>query len=234
MTKPAQQLFPDPQNPASNMVLGQLLTNDIQDKRILQAMRDLPRSLFMPETLQGAAYVDEDIEIAPGRWLTAPLTLARLLDLAAIKPNNRVLVIGCLTGYASAVAAKLAAQVVATELDDAMLQQAREHMKRLGIPHTDLKQVSSLAGGYALGSPYDVVIVAGALRAVPPALVSQLAIGGRLVAVRNILTRADSGQLGPGKCLLAERVGSSLQHREFADAAAALLPGFDDAAVFRL
>ena len=70
--------------PAENMVLGQLMTNRILDPRILNAMQDVPREPFLPEKLRGAAYVDEDLEVAPGRGLIAPLTLAQLLHLAEV------------------------------------------------------------------------------------------------------------------------------------------------------
>src|SRR5690348_12087479 len=98
--------------PSSNtmrkhMIFGQLYTNDILDKRILDAMAAVPREEFLPEKLRGAAYVDDDLEVSPGRFLMAPLTFAKLLDLAEITPACRVLIVGCLNGYYAAVISKL-------------------------------------------------------------------------------------------------------------------------------
>ncbi|MDE3059773.1 MAG: hypothetical protein KGJ06_02035, partial [Pseudomonadota bacterium] len=82
-----------------NMILGQLRTGDVRDERVLAAMQTVPRERFLPENLQGAAYVDEDLETHPGRYLMAPLTFARLLALAEISESSRVLVVGALNGY---------------------------------------------------------------------------------------------------------------------------------------
>lgn len=214
-----------------HMILGQLYTNDIADKRILQAMADIPREPFLPENLRGAAYVDEDMEAAPGRYLMAPLTFARLLDLAGITPACRILNIGCLTGYSAAVLSRLGASVVGTDRDTGAIMEARAHMQRLGISNVTLQPVSTMSDGYAMAAPYDVIVIQGAIRFISETLGSQLAGGGRMVTVRNIAARAD-GDIGLGKGLLVTRLDRHLQYREHFDASCAILPSFEQAAAF--
>jgi protein-L-isoaspartate(D-aspartate) O-methyltransferase len=214
-----------------HMILGQLYTNDIVDKRILEAMNDIAREPFLPEILRGAAYVDEDLDVGNGRYLMEPLIFAKLLDLAAITPSCRVLTIGCLSGYSAAILSKLASHVVAVDSDPAAIAQAHEHMKRLGITNVNLQVVKTMADGYALSAPYNAIVIQGAIDFISEALGSQLAVGGRLVAVRNIARRVDiKGGLGKG--LLVTRLDHKLQYREHFDASCPLLPGFEQAASF--
>lgn len=214
-----------------NMVLGQLYTNEITDRRILQAMTDIPREPFLPEPLRGAAYVDEDLEVAPGRFLMAPLTFARLLDLARITPECRVLTIGCLTGYSAAILSRLASHVVAIDSDTAAIAQARDHMTRLGFTNVNAQVVKNMSEGYPMSAPYDAIVIQGAIGFISEVLGSQLSLGGRLVAIRSIMTRPDAKE-GLGKGLLVTRVDHKLQCREHFDAACATLPGFEQPAGF--
>lgn len=219
-------------SPRKNMILSQVFTNEVTDRRILQAMNDVPREPFLPEHLRGAAYIDEDLDIGNGRALMAPLTFAQLLDLAEITPSCRVLNIGCMTGYTAAVIAKLAGHVVAIDIDAAAIEQARVHVKRLALRDIDLEPVRSLVDGYALSAPYDVIVISGAVGFIPEKLSSQLGAGGRLVTVLNRATRPDS-RGGLGKGLLVKRVNHTLQHREHFDASAVILPGFEQETSFR-
>ena len=214
-----------------NMILGQLYTNDIGDKRILQAMAEIPRELFLPENLRGAAYVDEDLDVGNGRYMIAPLTFAKLLDLAEITPACRILSIGCLTGYSVAILSKLGAHVVGIDSDASAIVQARMQMQRLGINNVNLQPVSSMSDGYAMSAPYNVIVIQGAIRFISEILGSQLAVGGRLVAVRNISRRSDT-PIGLGKGLLVTLAHHKLQYREHFDASCAVLPGFEQPADF--
>src|SRR5688500_13182797 len=165
---------------ATNMILGQLYTNEVNDTRILEAMMRTPRESFVPKALHDAAYVDGDIDVGGGRVLLAPMTFAKLLNLAAITPECRVLDIGCLDGYSTAVLSKLAAHVVAIDTDADRIAQARQQLQ--GVGNIDLYVVKSLADGYASSAPYSVIVVEGAISFVPEALGLQLADGGRMVA----------------------------------------------------
>lgn len=208
-----------------NMILGQLFTNEISSRDIFSAMVNIPREAFVPERLHGAAYVDEDLDVGGGRFLMAPLTFAKLLDLAEITPSCRVLNIGCHTGYSAAVISRLAAMVIATDIDTAALEQARLHMNHMHLTNVTLHPVKSLADGYAPAAPYDVIVIHGAINFISEQLAAQLAVGGRLVTVRQVMNGPGlPGGLGKG--LLIKRIDQKLQYREFFDAGSPLLPGF--------
>ncbi|MDX1974975.1 MAG: protein-L-isoaspartate O-methyltransferase [Rickettsiales bacterium] len=206
-----------------NMALGQLYTNEI-DPVILQAMVDVPREKFVPEHLKHCAYVDEDLEVAKGRYLLEPLIFAKLIHLAEIKRSDRVLLIGCLSGYGVAVLSKLAGHVVGIENEPALIQQAQSNL--IGISDIDLQVVSSMADGYGKSSPYDVIIIAGSVDFIPELLGQQLSAHGRIVTIKNIRQRPGAAG-GLGKGLLVKRVNHQLHYRELFDAASNLVPGFE-------
>lgn len=200
-----------------SMVDSQLKPNQIVDQRVAQAMAEVPRELFVPETLAAVAYVDEDLPIAPGRFLMEPIVFARLLQAAAIEPNDIVLDLGCGTGYSTAVLARLANAVVAIEPDPDLRVRAETVMAKIGADNTAI-----VDGDLTIGSPdqgpFDVIFLNGAAEQIPDGLVDQLADGGRLVAVqvRN----------GVGKTTVFERQGDLVGARELFDAAIPVLPGF--------
>src|SRR5262245_25537828 len=98
-----------------NMVESQIRTNKVTDERIVDAMMTLPRERFVPKQLRGIAYVDDDIQIASGRYLMEPMVLARLLQIAGVTARDIVLAIGVGAGYDAAVLSRLSATVVALE-----------------------------------------------------------------------------------------------------------------------
>mgnify|MGYP002781250596 CR=1 FL=1 len=208
---------------AKNMILGQLYTNEIVDPAVLEALVATDRSIFLPPNFQGASYVDDNMDLGNGRCLLAPLTFARLLHLADIKPSDRVLVLGALTGYSTAILSRIAAKVVAIESDSALLAQAKKHLG--GISNIELHEAASLSEGYSAGAPYDVILIEGAINFVPESLGLQLTEGGRIVTVfrknnDNALT------FGAGRGMLIKRLQATLQYREYFDAAAPVLDGF--------
>ena len=215
-----------------NMVLGQIITNDVLDKRILTALNVVKREDFLPSHLHGCAYVDEDLDVGNGRFLLEPLTFARMLQLAEITPACRVLCVGVLSGYSAAVLAWLASHIVATDIDGEYTEQTRANLKKLNLTNVDIQKVKSLADGYALSAPYDVILVNGAIDFVPEDLATQLAINGRLVAVHRKAARPASPQ-GLGKILTVKRINNQLQSREYFDCGAPLLPGFERTSTFQ-
>ncbi len=98
-----------------NMVNNQLRPNRVDDPRVLDAMAHVPRERFLPKALRGVAYADEDLPLPGGAWLIEPLVLARLIQAAEVRPTDVVLVVGCTTGYAGAVLARLAGTVILVE-----------------------------------------------------------------------------------------------------------------------
>lgn len=211
---------------SQSMVLGQLITNEILDKRILDALSKVSRAEFLPAGLQGSAYVDEDLPLGGGRFLMEPLTFARLLNLAQITEACRVLIVGCGNGYSTAVISQFAGPIVAIDSDADCIAQARANAKRLKLANVDIEQVKSMAEGYAVSAPYNVILVEGAIESVPEHLSSQLAKDGRLVAVRSIARRPASGG-GAGKGILVKRIEGKAQQSEHFDAACNILPGFE-------
>ncbi len=201
-----------------NMIESQIRPNRVTDGRILAAMAEVPRERFVPRKLQGAAYVDQGLAVAPGRYLMEPTVFARLLQAAAIGPDDVVLDIGCATGYATAVLARLAATVVAVESDPILIERAGVLLAELGTDNAAVVE-GPLAAGYPKHAPYDAIVLGGAVDEVPPAITDQLAEGGRLAAV---VTHGSS----VGQGMLALRVHGALSRRIVFDAAVPPLPGF--------
>lgn len=202
----------------TNMVENQIRTNRVIDPLVIEAMAALPRELFVPKQLRGIAYIDEDLDLGNGRYLMEPLVLARLLQLAQIKPSDVVLDVGCATGYSAAVLARMASTVVALESDPDLATRAGGLLTELGVD-TVAVVTGPLKEGYPQQGPYDVIFIDGGVAEIPQALCQQLAEGGRLVAVEM-----GAGRFGRG--VLIERLGGTFSRREAFDAASPLLPGF--------
>jgi protein-L-isoaspartate(D-aspartate) O-methyltransferase len=207
----------------TNMVDSQLRPNKVSDPALLDAFLAVPREAFVPEALKGSAYVDEDLPLGGGRYLLEPMVLGRLLQYAAIQPGEVVLEIGCATGYGSAILGRLARSVVAVESDPALLAQARAN---LGGQRNVTLFEQRLDQGYAERAPYDVILIGGAVGEISPAVLDQLAEGGRLVTV--IETRA--GQLG--EAVLLQRGATGVARRTLFEAGVHTLPGFRPEPVF--
>ena len=204
-----------------HMVDGQVRTTDVTDLRVISAMLEVPRERFMPPASAALAYLDLDVPVGGGRRLLRPMVLAKLIQAAEFAPTDRVLDVGCATGYAAAVLARIAGQVVALEQDAGLAKAASDALA--AQPNVDVVS-GPLAAGWPQGAPYDVVVLEGATEVVPQALCQQLKDGGRLVCVLGS---------GPGsKAMLYRRSGGEVGGRPIFDASAALLPGFAKAPVF--
>ena len=206
-----------------NMVEGQVRTADVTNLRIIAAMLEIPREAFVPPAMAGLAYLDCDLQIGSGahttRRLLKPMVLAKLIQAAEVAGSDRVLDVGCATGYGAAVLARLAAHVVALE-EDAGLTKADA---LTGLRNLTLVS-GPLAKGYPPGGPYDAILLEGAAEMVPQALFRQIKDGGRLVCVLGS---------GPGaKAMLYRRSGEDIGSRPIFDAAAPILPGFAKPPVF--
>ncbi|HET7805288.1 MAG TPA: protein-L-isoaspartate O-methyltransferase [Pseudolabrys sp.] len=206
-----------------NMVDGQVRTADVTDLRIISAMLEIPRERFVPPASVGLAYLDLDLPVGKNgsRRLLKPMVLARLIHAADIMPGDRVLDIGCATGYGAAVLAHVAGQVVALEQNADLAQAARTALSE----QPNVSVVSGpLTAGWPQGSPYDAVVLEGGTEIPPESFLSQLKEGGRLVCVLGG---------GPGsKAMRYCRSGDELGGRPIFDATAAVLPGFAKTPVF--
>jgi len=210
------------------MVDGQVHTSDVTDLRILDAMLELPREEFVPEDKKALAYLDLDLDVAGGgaakRFLIKPVLTAKLLQAAEILETDRVLVVGAATGYAAAVAARLAATVTATESDSALVARGKEILGKLGLEGKVTFQTAEAAAGDPAGAPYDVIILNGATEVVPEKLYGQLREGGRLLGV-FAMTR-------PPRAMIVRRSHGEFGTRPLFDAAAPVLPGLERAPEF--
>jgi protein-L-isoaspartate(D-aspartate) O-methyltransferase len=182
-------------------------------------MRELPRELFLPPGLRARAYADEDVALPGGRAMLAPMTTAKLAQLAAVRPGDRALVVCAGTGYGAALLARCGARVVALEADEALVAIARAAWEAcLPAGAVRLEEARPVAG-FPAGAPYDVILIEGEIAEIPPAIEAQLAEGGRLVAVLGQGRRT-------GRAVLARRVGGSLAATPAFDCATAALPAF--------
>ncbi|MBI3516342.1 MAG: protein-L-isoaspartate O-methyltransferase [Proteobacteria bacterium] len=203
----------------TNMVESQVRTNKVTDQGVIDALLEVPRELFVPAPLRGIAYVDKDLDLGGGRHLMEPMVLARLLQTAALRAGDRVLDIGCGTGYAVALAAGLVRQVVGLEPVQPHARRARELLAELKIANAEIVE-GALSSGAPGRGPFDVILLSGSVPEVPAALKGQLADGGRLLAV---VKRA----IGLGQATLTQRLGEIYSTRVLFDAATPLLPEFE-------
>jgi len=205
------------------MVDGQVRTADVTDLRILSAMLDIPRERFVPPASAAIAYLDLDLPVGKSgsRRLLKPMVLGKLIHAANIAPGDRVLDVGCATGYGAAVLARVAGQVIALEQDADLARAARSELA--GQPNATVVS-GSLTAGWPQSSPYDAIVLEGATEVPPETFLSQIREGGRLVCVLGS---------GPGsKAMLYCRSGDELGGRPIFDATAAVLPGFAKTPVF--
>ena len=202
-----------------HMVDGQVRTTDVTDLRVISAMLEVPREHYVPPAATALAYLDIDLDMAGEgpravRRLLKPMVLAKLIQAADLNATDRVLDVGCATGYTAAVLARIAAQVVALEQDTHLAKSAQAALTSLA----NVKVVSGpLVAGWPQGAPYDAIVMEGATEVEPQALCRQLKDGGRLVCVLGS---------GPGsKAMLYRRSGEEVGGRPIFDATAAVLPG---------
>lgn len=162
------------------MVEQQLRQRGISDERLLAAMAKVPRHEFVSPQNWAEAYADHPIPIAEQQTTSQPYMIAAMVQAAGIKPEDRVLEIGAGSGYQTAVLAELASQVFGVERYASLTETARATLERLG--YRNAKVVTGDGSlGFPEAAPYDAIIVSAAAPRIPPALVEQLAMGGRLI-----------------------------------------------------
>ena len=162
------------------MVDRQIAGRDITNETVLRAMRTVPREAFVPEGLQEFAYDDNPLPIAEGQTISQPYVVALMLQAAGLGPGDRVLDVGTGSGYAAALASRIAAEVFTIERHATLAESAKAVFARLGYDN-----ITVATGDGSLGwpeeAPFDAILVAAGGPKVPEALKHQLAVGGRLV-----------------------------------------------------
>jgi protein-L-isoaspartate(D-aspartate) O-methyltransferase len=206
----------------ASMVANQLRARGIADERILGVMGAVPRELFVPDWRRDLAYADEALPIPAGQTISQPYIVARMTELLAPEPGDRVLEIGTGSGYQAAVLAMLGCQVTTYERQPELAASARERLARLGFSDRIEVRLADGSLGDPEGEPYPRIIVTAAAPRIPDALREQLADGGRMVIPVGTRDRQE--------LLLVMRDGD--EWRERSDGACVFVPlvgpgGFD-------
>lgn len=202
-----------------NMVESQLRPNKVTDERILVAMERLPREFFVPAEAAAMSYCDEDIALGGGRYLMEPMLLARMTQEAAITSHERVLEIGCGTGYGTALLASLCGHVTALDIDSGLLAKAAANLRQLGLQAQ--LHAAPFARGLPEQGPYDVIIISGAVAEVSDHWLTQLAEGGRMLVV----VRTGNTVVQNGVARLYLKTGGQTSWQPLFDAQTPYLPG---------
>ncbi|WP_208435966.1 protein-L-isoaspartate O-methyltransferase family protein [Bartonella phoceensis] len=172
------------------MVDNQIRTVDVTNLSVLEAFLTVPREDFIPEEMKALSYLDADIVIHPAQdgisayYSMRPASLAKLLQLSAVKSSDIVLDVGINSGYCTALLSKLARSVIALESNKTLSECATEILERhqcdnVVVVHGPLEQ------GYAVEGPYDLIFIEGAVDFIPESLFNQIKDGGRLIAVEG-------------------------------------------------
>jgi protein-L-isoaspartate(D-aspartate) O-methyltransferase len=171
----------DPAGARAAMVARQLRDRGIADERVLAAMGAVPRELFVPESIQRDAYVDEALPIGAGQTISQPYMVAKMTEDLAVRPGDRILEIGTGSGYQAAILAWLGAQVTSIERQASLIPDARARLSAAGLGGAVIIREADGSLGDPGGAPWDGILVTAAAPAVPQPLRDQLRDGGRLV-----------------------------------------------------
>jgi protein-L-isoaspartate(D-aspartate) O-methyltransferase len=180
-TEPAGAARPAPAraDEREKMVREQMEARGVRDPRVLAALRAVPRHELVPENVRGQAYEDRPLAIGLGQTISQPYIVAAMTELLDLQPGEKVLEVGTGSGYQAAVLAELGVEVYSIEIVEPLGRRAAEDLERLGY-RVQLR-IGDGYGGWPEAAPFDAIVVTAAPDHVPPALVEQLAVGGRLV-----------------------------------------------------
>ena len=208
-----------------NMIEQQIRPWDVLDQSVLSLLAVVKREDFVPAAYKAMAFVDAEVPLPGGQCMLAPKVEARLLQELAVLKHESVLEVGAGSGFMAALLGHKAQQVHTLEIDPALAAMARANLRRAGSVNVTVLQADG-AHGLAAEGPFDVIVLSGSVAEVPPALLAQLKLGGRLVAV--------VGQLPIMRASLTTR---STEHDfssvELFDTVAQRLSGFEEPSRFK-
>ena len=162
------------------LVASTIEARGVTNKQVLEAMRTVPRHLFVPEDAKKHAYTDQPLPIGYGQTISQPYIVAYMTEMLDIEPGDRVLEIGTGSGYQAAVLAEITDEVYTIEIIEPLAESARERLQRIGYTEVKVKNADGYFG-WPEHAPFDGIIVTAAAGHVPPPLVQQLAPGGRII-----------------------------------------------------
>jgi len=202
---------------AARARLFEYLRQEIKDQRVLEAMARVPREFFVPPESRHVAYEDGPLPIGYGQTISQPFIVALMTQALELTGQEKVLEVGAGSGYQAAILAELAQQVIAVERLAPLAERARKVLNRLGYTNIAIHQAEE-ALGWPEDAPYDAIIVAAGAPRVPPELLAQLAIGGRLVIpvgsrymqqLYRVTRRRDKNEVeNLGGCCFVSLIGS--------------------------
>ncbi len=174
-----------------NMIEQQIRPWNVLDDQVLNLLSVVKREDFVPLAHKALAFADMEIPLGRGQYMLSPRLEARLLQDAAVKKHEKVLEIGAGSGYLSALLAHQAQRVIALEINPEMVAMARANLQKAGIHNAEVRQLDGSVAVAADG-PFDVIVLGGCVPEVPQSLLSQLKVGGRLLAIvgQDPVTRA--------------------------------------------
>lgn len=162
------------------MIRRQIISRGICNRRVIMALEETDRILFVPEEMTESAYKDQPVPLMPGATVSQPYIVALMSDLLDIHPAHKVLEIGTGSGYQSAVLSRLALEVWSVEMQEPLVYYARERLDCAGVVNAHVVHGDGWEG-YPDAAPYDRIIVTAAPDLVPPKLLEQLRPGGRMI-----------------------------------------------------
>jgi len=187
------------------MVRELLEKRGIRDARVLAAMREVPRHLFVRENLAGQAYKDHALPIGEAQTISQPYVVARMSELLALEAHHKVLEIGTGSGYQTAILARLARWVYSLERIPELAHQAIHRMRQLGVPNVKIQAFDGTIG-WSEVAPFDRILVTAGAPGAPKPLLDQLVSGGRLVI--------PEGDRQHQRLVLYERIGGRTRRLE--------------------
>ena len=165
------------------MITETIRARGVDNVRVLGALANVPRHEFVPPHLQSLAYADQPLPIGEGQTISQPYIVAVMTSLADLKEGDRCLEIGTGSGYQTAVLAEMGAAVFTIEIQSQLASIARARLQALGYQESQIRcKTGDGRLGWPESAPFDAIVITAAPDHVPPALLGQLAINGRLVA----------------------------------------------------
>lgn len=211
--------LPDFRKMRGAMIDGQLRPSGITDSILIAALKYVPREMYVPAEKSALSYLDDHVEVVPGRYLLAPLVGCKMIAAVDAQPRDRILIVGGTTGYSASILARLSAHVTLVENDATLVRRAGSAISKTGVSNVDVVE-GPLTEGHAQGAPYDILLIDGMIEQLPDALVRQVRDGGTIAAV---LAERDSAP-----SVVCGRVADGhVGWTRLLEASAPVLPGFE-------